>query len=528
VRAVALVLLVCAATACGSTVQVKGGVGLAGGATGSTDGLGGPASTTTIAAPSNGSGVNLAPGAVAGAAGGRSASGAGPVGTGSNTAGTTGGAGMQGGTGAGGPSGTVRNGPGVTAKTIAIGVPYDPDVAQGQAALGSSVPVPDVKHYVEIVVADLNAKGGIAGRTIKAVFDPVRSQDGQSAAQHSAEVCTYFTQDHPVFAVMPTFSSELSQCLGRAGVVSATGSLAGYDEATYRTLPTFFDVGALSTARIAENLVTALQAEHYFTGWNVQTGAPGSAPVKVGILAPDNEPWRRAIPKVLVPALARIGIKVDPANIVIWHFPDNAAAQSESVAQMQAAVLKFKSNGVTHFIPAEVNSASFFAHPADSQQYHPRYALNSATGVGAQAGGLIPYSMLNGAVGLGWSPAIDLSPQAGSSPMYAGRGTAACLETFRRAQQPTASSNERAVALLVCDAFKVLKASIEAVPAGQPIAASTAIGGLEALGSSFPFAGLVTGNYAPGRHYPVSDGWQMHWDATCECQVYSGKRYRLR
>jgi hypothetical protein len=512
-------LLTYAAAACGSTVQVQDQPGLA---SGTGDGLGGPGSLTSPLGPASAGTTGEATGVGPGAP---------TAGGGSALAGTTGALTARG-TAGGGTSGdaplTIRPSRGVTANTITIGVPYQADAAQAQAAFGSTVPVPDVKRYFEIVIGDINAKGGVAGRKLKAEFYETRASDSRTAAQQAQAACAHFTEDKPVLAVVPSMSLEMTECLNKAGVVSMVGALAGQDEATYRRLSAFFDVGALATDRILENLVPALQAQKYFTGWNTTTGTPGTAPVKVGILAPDLPQWRRTIPGVLVPALARVGIKVDPDNVVIWQFPDSTAGNSDAVAQISSAVLRFKAAGVTHFIPAEQNSAALFATPADKQQYHPRYALNSANGVGAHAGGLIPYNMLNGAVGLGWSPSIDLSSEKGNSPEYAGRGTAACLDTFGRAGQPTASTNERTVALLVCDGLKLLKASVESAPAGQGISAFTVLGGLESLGSTFPFAGLIAGRYGPGRHYAVSEGWQMYWDADCKCQTYNGARYTLR
>ena len=510
-RLTSAAILAVLSTACGSTVQYRGatvgnlpGEGLA------------PTTSEVSTAPRSpsGPGVDTVTGPGGAAAGQGDPSTPGVPGRGSDPGRVT-----------GPTAGGLADAPGVTASTISVGIPYDPDAATGVSRLGGPT-LPDVKRYAEIVVADINAHGGIAGRTLQPVFYADRSSGGGTAAQRAATVCEYFSKDKRVLAVLPV-EQQLAECLDAKGVLSAKGSLAGFDEATYRRLPDYFDLSALATDKIVENTVAALKAQDYFTGWDVRLGQPGNAPVKVGILAPDLPAWKQVVPRVLIPALARVGVQVRPENVFIWHQPDSAAGNGDAISQMTAAELRFAQNGVTHFIPVENNSAIFFGQAAENQQYHPRYALSSALAVPTFAGNLLPYNQLKGAVGLSWYPSIDLPAAQANSATYSGAATAACLATFRRADEDTSSSTARSTALVVCDGLKLIKASVEAVPAGQPITAGTVMRALESLGTRFPSAGLPQLRYGPGRHYPASLGWHMAWNATCHCLNYRGKGYAL-
>jgi hypothetical protein len=108
--------------------------------------------------------------------------------------------------------------------------------------------------------------------------------------------------------------------------------------------------------------------------------------VKVGILAPDKADWKWVVPHVLVPELARRGIKVSPSDVVIWHFPESTSGNGQAASEIQAAVLKFRSNGVTHVLPVEQNSLAFFASAAEGQHYRPRYGVDTYSAMQITAG----------------------------------------------------------------------------------------------------------------------------------------------
>lgn len=198
---VAVPALALACAACGTTVQMPGRTALGGPAAAAGDGLSVPA-----ALPADGPSVELSTAsgsaglpAGAPALGARSA--ADPAG--SVTAAATGGPARGGAPGAAtAPGRPLAHGPGVTARTIAVGFPYAPNADQAQAALGNTaVTQGDPKRVVEALVAEINRTGGVAGRKLVAVFHELDAQSSETAAQREQGLCSTYTEDHKVLAV---------------------------------------------------------------------------------------------------------------------------------------------------------------------------------------------------------------------------------------------------------------------------------------------------------------------------------------
>jgi hypothetical protein len=406
---------------------------------------------------------------------------------------------------------------------------YSPNAAQEQEALGNTAATSgDVKADTEAVVRDINQHGGVAGRKLAVVYHPIDATSTQPQAQLVQAACADFTQDHHVLIGMPLTDPTFSTCMQKAGALVANGSLDGMTTRQFARFPNYYDVQMLPTDHIALNWVDTLVRNRYFTGWNTRTGAAGAAPVKVGILAPDQPDWAQTVHEVLVPALQRAGVHIDPKDVELWHFPDSTAGNGQAVAQIQSAVLKFRSDGVTHVLLAEQNSAAFFAPAAESQHYRPRYGINSASGIQVYAGSLVPYGQLNGAVGVGWSPTLDLPASMSAKSTYAGPGRSRCMQVYKRAGIGFDSTNATAIGLLICDLYHSIQAVLNGLPAGTPINATTYLRGLEALRGHFPIAGLPAALFGPNRHYPVTRGWTLRYFSDCRCTHYVGAPFTLR
>ena len=518
-------LLTCAA--CGSTA-VPGGTatltgpagtvagdglsvpGTAGSATGAPDGLALGPDGSAVAAPAGAVG----PGGATAAAG-SAVTGPAPAGSAAGTA-----------TAAGGP---VAHGPGVTATTITVGFPYVPNADQAQAALGNSaVTQGDPRRVVEALVKDINRRGGVAGRELVVVFHELDAQSGETAAQQEQGLCAAFTEDHEVLAVIGATGELLRDCLAKRGVINATGTIADLNESDFRASPYYYDAAGFTTDGVARNLVTHLSAQRYFTPWDHNQGAAGGAlPVKVGIVVPDKPSWVPVIKKVLLPELKAAGHPVAAENVRFWHFPESAASQSQSVTEIQSIVLRFRSDNVTHVLPMEQNSLAFFAPAAEGQGYRPRYGLSTATGAQGYAGSLVPYRQLHGAVGVGWFPTLDL-PESKQTEAHAGPGRKTCLDTMARSDVSYSSTNAKAIALLLCDAFYSFDAAVEMLPKGGAVSAMTFMPALERTSGRFLAATLPTGSFRPGRRYPVTEGFPWAFSTSCQCMEYTGPRAALR
>jgi hypothetical protein len=532
-----------AVAACGSTVQNRGTSGNAFGASGDAgtglgeaavpgapdgDGLGGPGLVLDESGQGElgtAAGPGTVPGSVPGTVPGVAGSGAGPDGSGQ----TPGSAPQQ-----GGGSSPLNHGPGVTAKTISVGFAYDPGADKYRESLGGGAGAQgNTRRVVEAITADINRRGGIAGRTLKMVYHEIDSASGQTNAQRAQAACEAYTTDAKVFAAADATNEDFRACSRKAGFINVVGGglvagVTALDEVEFRANPQFYDVQGLLLDRVGAALVDELVSQRYFVKWDNASGQPGGAlPVKPGIIVPDIPGWQRVIKNVVLPRLKAAGFPVDSDNVHTWPFPDSRSEDAQAVAGVQSAVLKFRNNGVTHVLPMEVNSLGFFAQPAESQGYRPRYGLSSAVKAQSYAGSLIPYRQLNGAMGLGWAPAIDLPESAvKEGGPYAGPGRAACLDVMKRAGIGFSSGSERAKALTLCDEFYSLDSTIEAIPAGSPINIATFMQALEGP-TGFRIAALPTGTFGPGRRYPVTHGYHYSYSPACTCMQYSGSRFAL-
>lgn len=430
---------------------------------------------------------------------------------------------------AGGPP--LNNGPGVSPTKISIGFVYAAGADQAQKALGNTSGTSgNVKGEADAVIADINGHGGVAGRALDVVFHAVNANDTASTAAQTAQAtCADFTQDHHVLVGAPMANPTFISCMSKAGAVSSGASAATLTDADYAKFPQFYDVLALAVNKIVINLVDTLVSSGYFAKWDTATGQPGIAPVKVGILAPDLPQWSQVIPQVIVPELAKHGITVAPQDVYIWHFPDSKAGNGQSVAEIQAAVLKFRSDNVTHIILAEQNSAAFFAPSAESQNYRPRYGINSTSGIQVYAGSLIPYAQLNGATGLGWYPGLDLpaSRNPDNGP-YSGPGQAHCLKVMRARGITFSDPTAKATAFNICDELYSIRDALNAIPRTSPINASTYMAALSTLGGAFQVSALPTALFGPRQHYPVTRGYTLQYFADCKCTHYTGQPFTLR
>jgi hypothetical protein len=526
VPALAMIGLATLLTACGSTVQTAGETASGGALTAAgAAGLAPPSGQ----APSGRGDTSL------GLAGGSAAL---PVGSAAGSrsaqAGTAAATGSGGATSASGKAASSAdslrgsNGPGITAKTISIGIMYPTNGDAYQAALGNTaVTSGDVGSEARYLVKDINEHGGIAGRQIVPVYHAVDATSGKTVDQEEQAACADFNQDHHVFAMIPGGTENLRACMSKAGaVVAQTGGLTGNTSAQYDAFPAIFDATSISLDRLVLNLVPSLQRAKYFTPWNTATGTPGQGHAVTGIVVPDKPEYHHAA-DLLVRVLRGAGVNVSSRDVVFYHWPNSTAEDGQAITEIQSAVLKFKTDNVTHVIPLEVNGQVFFAQQADKQQYKPRYGINSASGTQAYLGSLIPSSQLNGAVGLGYFPSIDLpaSRNPDNGP-YSGPARRACVALMTRNGVSFSDTNAEAVALAFCDGFYQLKAIIEHVDPSSALNQRSVAAAIDSIGN-LPSATYIAVAYGPHRRDAVSSGFQYQYFADCDCMHYTGARFSL-
>lgn len=423
-------------------------------------------------------------------------------------------------------------GPGVTATTIAVGVPYTANGDAANAAIGAEgLTAGDQKANNQAVIDEINAQGGVAGRKLVPVFHAYDATSSESRASQDQAACEAFTRDAKVLLVLGAGLTEVfAACMEKAGVsIVNTGVIVNLDRAEFRRSPHLYDLNTMTQERMMAELVRALQRQQWFTGWNTATGSASPAvPVKLGVLSYDKPSWSRPLRSTLLPALKAAGHAVAPDDVREVRFIDNNAELAELAADVQSAILRFQSSGVTHVVILDASALMtiVYSQAATNQGYFARLGVNSATGMQAlQDTGIDGNRVFAGALGLGWLPALDL-PRA-ESARYANAATKRCLELIeRRTGQTFDSTNAASIALGTCDSlFFFDDVASAAAAAATPRLDRTGLRlAVEALGDRFQSAFVGRTRFAPGRQDAVETGYDLAWDTSCTCARYRGSR----
>lgn len=415
-------------------------------------------------------------------------------------------------------------GPGWDAKHVYIGVPTADNFNSSIAKFGANFNNGSTEGDINALVADINRSGGLLGRQVVAVYkdlDAVSVAANPSTAAQST--CTYFTQDRPVIAVInsaPQFDAlpAFHRCLEHRDVSLFSTTNTDYDNSDYAQLgPHLWTVSSLSTDVIAPSLITALDRQRFFTGWNTQLGRPGPAPVKVGILEPDTAQGHHVAQR-LAAALARVKVAVASQ---FFYSPNGSGGQSSS------EVLRFASAGVTHVLdlpPVEADIL-FFQEAADRQHYHPRYGLTSfdlPLSV-QQNPTLAPPDQQIGSLGIGWQPDndVDAAHDPGRLP-----GSRRCLRALSRGGQTFNSSQRRAAFIAVgfCDAVYLLR---DAALAARSFTPSALLTGIPLAGPGLLTAGTFRSALSATNHGLPGYYRYLQYRASCSCFAYVGGNHRF-
>ena len=407
------------------------------------------------------------------------------------------------------------SGPGYTATQIYIGVAYDSTYSQelGQSGVSSgSTTVGDQKEQVDAIVNDINHRGGVAGRKVVPVFydtNGLSSQNDPSTLAQAA--CAKWTQDKRVFAattfVVQMDNPTLYTCLTQRHVIYVP--LGGDSEQTLQKYaPYLWSPPGLAPERLAPAWIQRLSALGYFSPWDTTLGRAGAAPVKIGLLYGDG--YRNGEPSLdtafvnsVKSALARQGRRItDSAQI------------SNSQADEASAVLRFKSDGVTHVIGDY--SIVNFTTSAESQEYRPRYGFTSLGG-GAALKLFASSDQLNVALGVGWVPSIDVDPS--QNPGDVSPAETHCRAVMNQAHQPTGTQLAWFAMTQACETFDFLAAAIPRsglVPEAFPNAAVS-------LGSMPPVSTFVI-SFPRGRPDGAGAVRDVAYNGSCGCFAYLSKQ----
>lgn len=491
--------LACAAAAvmvsaaCGSTVpseRMQNGE-----AAPAADGLTAPA--TAGAQPASGAlGAATGVDSVAGGRGQRGRSGS------SQVAGD-GGMSATGTAGAAGPAPTARTrrgtvpgrGPGVTATAVRVGLIYIDNAGAGVNELGvNGYSQGDEVGEFRALVADLNRRGGTAGRKVEVV--PHDCGQGCTTGDPSAldAACRYFAEDSPVLLVVSSmgYSGPLADCLAKRqiGFVVSSG---GPPDRMMRNRPIYVP-DDISLERYARLLVDALGTAGWFRA--------GS---KIGIVRPDDPEYARVTKNVLRPALAAA-------------HADVVTEEATTGTDASGIVLRLKGKGVTHVVT--YGTPLFMMTAAETQQYRPWWSISSMVGPGAFLQGSAPREQLKKTAGPGWQAGADVD--AAHQPP-ASRAQTRCLDTLKKAGfAPTGTP--RAVALLMCGSLAYFEQVMSRVPEVSTPGFLTGAASAPSYESPITFRL----DFAGGRHDGAASYRLNRFDDACGCYQYVGPLLPIR
>lgn len=430
--------------------------------------------------------------------------------------------------GAPGAPAAGAQGAGVTAKEIFIGITYTSNGDAANAAVGAAISRGDERKNSQAVIDQINERGGVAGRKLVAVFHAYDAQSSEPNESQDQAACATFTEDKRVYASTSLGLTEnFSACLRKAGVLQiAAGSIIFHDDAYMKKYPSFFHQ-RLTQERMMRDLVASLSRQGYFTGWDANLARPASAKAKIGIVTLDEPTFLRPIKNSLLPALARAGHPVDPSLVFPIAFARTTSQAGPTAADVQNATLRLRDAGVTHVILQDATAfmSLTFLNSTRNQRYYPRLGITSGTGVQALfTAGVVDAQALNGAMGLGWLPTLDLP--AGKGDAFLTSATKECLDNNKkRTGQTFTSTNAAIIALAACDSLNMVAAAIN--KAGATINFDTGRRAVESLEGSLRTAVVPKVFFGPNRHDGLETGFDLFWDSGCKCAKYRDKGHRI-
>ena len=455
---------------------------------------------------------------------------AGSGGSGTGAAGGSTSAGRSGAAAAGGPNGSASggvsngSGPGVTDTTINVGVVYAVNSGAANATIGApGITGGDEKQNSDVLINDINAHGGVAGRKLVPVYAQLDATSPDTLDSQYQAACDTLTQDHKVFVIFSGTNPVMVQCAHNRGVVALQTNLTESDSDIFRRFPYYVEVNSLNLDRIAAAEVAGLQAQGYFSGWDANADRPGPGKAKVGVLITDEPSFVSATNRTLLPALAKAGSAVDPANVVRVPRVERASDEGAIGAAVSNAVLRFRTNGVEHVIIQEPSGVTslLFANNADSQKYYPRYGVNSQNGLQALAdAGAYPKSQLPGAIGVGWMPSLDITPaQNADDGPFSTDARKRCANLYKAHGVTFSDTNAKGVGMNDCNSmffFQQVGNTIKGLLNRDIFFAA-----VNRLGPSFQSVDTFATNFSPAQHDGAAAIRYWGYVPSCQCMQYT-------
>lgn len=400
-------------------------------------------------------------------------------------------------------------GPGVTSSTITIGVPLPRGVFRDDDAVARH------KRWYQAAARSVNAAGGARGRALRFQFWEFSDQDYATYEQRDAAWCEQFTETTPVFAVVVGNGGTpgLIACLARRGVLAVYGPTSQWDSLSFQRFPNLVAPTGLSLERQAAVYSQSLVEQGFF-----QSGD------RVGLISWDEPHHDRAVAQVIAPTLERADVGViDHARV---EPPRSWSDNARAIADGEAIIARWQQQGINKaMLFLDRSAAIVFMNLALSHNYHPAYGLvggfsGATEGVPKTSGLTSASTQLRGAMGVGWTPASDISWTTGLTMPPA---TERCRSSMRASGAEYQGEDDAFWGSFACDATAFLAAAIEA--GGTSITMDSFRKGMEKLGTGFASAQTFATRFTGGRRDGAAGYRPYSWDGGCGCFQYTAPPY---
>ena len=394
-------------------------------------------------------------------------------------------------------TGTSADVPGVTATEIRIGVD-DINLVSATVNVAGTSRGP-AQQYTDALLADLNAKDGVAGRRVVPVYHTYQVQNYPGFLDQEQAACAHYTEDAKVAVVIGQsfgHSENFLACLARRGVPFLESGFSVHGAPTFRRFPLYFNPSTPPRTELITATVDSLHQREF-----LPAGSRVGRVLFDDLSTPD-------MVEALEGALAANGLAL--TKLVTLPRPQSPADGQASAA---SAVLQLKDAEVDRVLGA-VNIEQLMQR-AETQDYHPLYAMDSQAGLG----GLptrVPARQLRGALAVGWVPALDVD--AGRDPgSWPARQR--CLDIMASAGIKLPDRNAERGALSHCDVVSLLAAGAER--SRGALDGESLRRAIEGLGSSFEPASTFATRFGPDRHAGAAVIRTLAFHEGCTCFSYT-------
>lgn len=391
---------------------------------------------------------------------------------------------------------------GVTATTIKLGiVTADLETANAVGLAPDNYTIEDQQRAYQTFIDDLNARGGINGRQVQAVYETVDPFDDDSPRV----ACLSLIRDKQVFSVISlnSLAAGGSLCVTKEG---ATPLISG------TSLPTA--VFRESGGRLITNMPTI---ERMMANWIGELAASGALKGKtIGILASEDDAAAdKQAADAVVNELGRNGLKAAYRSRL-------SADLQTGTGQLPLEVQKMRQAGVDFILlPVNFLYATQFAQAAAAQSYRPRYAVSDHQGLYADELVRNMPPEFDGAISL---TSYRVNEKAAGIPETATERD--CRERYnRRAAGKDFAYGDSTPLTRACGQLGVFEAAAKA--AGPTLTRDRFLQGLGSLGS-FPLTQVFGGSFRPGKTDFADEIRPMTWAASCKCWKVAGPPRRGR